>query len=694
MARVNGAGRRLLIVAGERAWTERWLTDRLYKATDGPADDLLWVARSAPAPWTCVPSHAVSQRLGSESRLLVFNGHDGLHPDAFAIAVGTLRDGGDCVLLMPPPDTWPAFDDPDRRRFAAYPRVTADLTGHFLARLQRLWRVDPGVCIVTADNPDAARPRRAGPAPAAVEITPAQADAIAAVAHVARGHARRPLVITADRGRGKSTLLGIAAASLLADGLRRIVVLAPHRAAVATLWRHAALAAGLPPSAPRRLLIGGGELCLLRPADWRATEATAADLVVVDEAAAIPVGVLEHVLAHANRIVFATTRHGYEGSGRGFDLRFRAALDRAMPQWRAMRLSAPVRWTEGDPLERLLNASFVLDAELADDAAAVGDVSIARCDATTLANDESLLRAVFGLLITAHYQTRPSDLRQLLDNPDAVLWLARDGQHVLGVLLALREGGIDAPMAKQIMSGARRPRGHLLPQSLAFHAGFAECLTLRSLRIQRIAVHPARSGEGIGSRLLAGARTWAYRNAIDLLGCAFGAERRLITFWRRNGLQPVRLGVRVDAASASHSLFMLQGISNDGVELAGLAHARFLDDLPWSLGASLSDLDPVIAVDLLRGRDCGDIVIGERQRTELARLTHGARQIDTADALVWRALVLRMAGDGDTESLAPLCAWRLQHRSVADVCARYAIEGRDALDRALRTALRVSPSDG
>src|SRR5690606_42099695 len=48
------------------------------------------------------------------------------------------------------------------------------------------------------------------------------------------------------------------------------------------------------------------------------------DLVIVDEAAQLPVALLQHlVLCHPDTpLAFATTTHGYEGTGRGYVLRF------------------------------------------------------------------------------------------------------------------------------------------------------------------------------------------------------------------------------------------------------------------------------------------------------------------------------------------------------------------------------------
>ena len=578
------------------------------------------------------------------------------------------------------------FADPDKARFACYPRHPADMHGFFLERLARIWRVSPAVHSVGPDADLALR--LAAPAPAVLRLNEDQEAALAAVERVALGHARRPLVLTADRGRGKSTVLGVAAASVLAGGLKRVTVVAPGRAAVGTLFRHALAAVGRPGEVVADTSIGGGSLCFRLPAECMRHEPDGLGLVMVDEAAAVPVAVLERLLTASNRLVFASTVHGYEGSGRGFELRFRSALQQAMPQWRAMRLSAPVRWAEDDPLEALVNETFLLDAELAG-AQRHEAVNIEAIEPSSLALDEALLRSVFALLVNAHYQTRPSDLRQLLDNPDVHLWLARAGDTVVGVLLASDEGGFDPDMTAQILSGRRRPHGHLLPQSLAVHAGLDPILRLRTLRIQRIAVHPALQRQGIGRRLVEQAAVWAAQRLYDLLGTAYGVGPSLLSFWQAAGFVAVRLGVRVDPASAAHSLFMLRGLCAAGNELTASARHDFQACLPWALAASLGDLDSYLAVQLLRGRECSDLALSVADQTALRRTAEGVRQSATAEAAVWKA-VLNLAARGalPAREMAPILAWQVQRRSPADVCREFSIAGRRELEGRLRSLFR------
>jgi hypothetical protein len=124
-----------------------------------------------------------------------------------------------------------------------------------------------------------------------------------------------------------------------------------------------------------------------------------------------PPPVLQGLLEHYRRVVFATTIHGYEGTGRGFALRFRDVLDRRTPGWRELRLETPIRWAPNDPLERFVFRALLLDAEPSHPARRAGDRApsprIELLHRDRLAADEATLSELFGLLAIAHYQSRP-----------------------------------------------------------------------------------------------------------------------------------------------------------------------------------------------------------------------------------------------------------------------------------------------
>jgi len=681
----RAACRRLVVASGESIVT----IARLAKTLDGEdPDDVLWVGVTAPAPWRAVEPSLLRRHLGNEFGLVVVNAFDGFDPDAFAAAVGTLRGGGDCVILTPPLAAWPSAADPYWLRMATFPLGPSDFRANYLTRLCACWSADRRVLRCDPDAPCKINVAVKNP-PSPISLTESQQQVVAQIIRVAKGHARRPLLLSADRGRGKSTVLGVAAARLLAAGWPRITVVAPHRRAVSTLFRHACVAGGIAFDAVKDCQIGDGELRFRLPYECLSARNGEPGLLLVDEAASMPVTVLQGLLRLSNRLVFATTENGYEGSGQGFRLRFETLVAREMPQFRRARLDAPVRWASNDPLEALVNRSLLLDAETAVPQPGA-DCRVVALAASALANDESLLRALFGLLVMAHYQTRPSDLRALLDDPLLRIWVVLSERQVVGVLLGSLEGDLDPTVCADVLAGRRRLHGHLLNQSLAVHAGLSEALRLRALRIQRIAVHPEFQRQGLGSRLLASATSWVEREGIDLIGCAFGIEPKLMAFWQNRGLVFARLGMRVDPASAARTLLMTQGLTAAGRLLSQRARQQFQRDLPWALGAVLSDLDPDLALRLLRGRDCIDVALDDDDQAALSRIASGARQVETAAAAVWRWVIILGAEGLIDRDTAPLLAWRLQHWSIERVCEAFGLAGSRALHRCLREQLARS----
>ena len=593
--------RRLFLVEGAPQWCRDWVVSQFKGLA---TDHGLWVGQAEDARRVGMPGMAAKQYkrwLGQELDVLVWDGWQGNPPDGLAALAGTLKAGGLLFWLMPPLSEWSRFEDPDYARMG----LEAVSEHAFAARQARLLAQAPEVIRVNAGS--AALPELSVPDESEafqVGATTEQNELVEALVRFGQGRRRRPLVVTADRGRGKSAALGLAAAELLLAGREQVVVTAPAFENVRTLFRHAEIRLGdaLAEQDEGRLVTGNGHRLCFWSVERLLEEQPSAEVVMVDEAAAIPAHRLRSLLLGWPRVAFASTVHGYEGTGRGFALRFREVLDRETPQWQEIKLNQPIRWAKGDPLEALVFRLFLLDAgaQPTDQALPAESVTIEPWQPSKASEAE--LAEAFGLLVNAHYRTTPSDLRQWLDDPAAYSWVARRQGRIVGVLWATLEGGLSEAMAEQVMLGKRRLRGHLLAQSLASHGGFAEAASLEGLRVVRVAVLEQARGQGVGRRLVAAARQGCRDHCLDYLGTSFGGEPGLLRFWREAGLRVVRLGLQQEATTGEFPLQMLEGISPAGNALAdGLAnrfseHWQVLMPRHWS--ALPTNLLIGMAVDL------------------------------------------------------------------------------------------------
>lgn len=512
--------------AAARQWVERWIRELDARFS------VVWFGRDVPAGVPAVPQAQAAHWLGREYDALVFDAGRGLHADALAIAAGLVRGGGVLLLLAPRPGASP-FDQ-RFERFLAEPAVR--------------W-VHPG-CVLPEPLPVLCRNR--------LQLNEGQRRAYRRLFALADLPGPVSFVLTAPRGRGKSTLLGALVRAWRNAGVGGVQVTAPNPTAISTLVRvldaeraDAAQPGRPEPShyiAPDRLLAGQAEPRVL----------------VVDEAAALPVHRLLALAMLAPRTVFATTTAGFEGSGQGFRLRFLRALRGRGRRLHELRLAEPVRWAADDPLEDWVNRLFLLTAE-APAVAAGAPLPVAGAGrrvnwfaAARVAAHEPLLSAVVGLLSDAHYRTRPSDLRRWLDDPALTVGLLRGpGDVLLGVALLIAETGLEAEAAQSVWAGERRPAGQFLPCVLAAHGAFR--LAARPvLRIARIAVHPQCQRHGIGLRLLQAAERRARRLGIALIGASFGADAGLLRFWEAAGFQPLRVGFRRETTSGMHAAVVVR----------------------------------------------------------------------------------------------------------------------------------------
>jgi tRNA(Met) cytidine acetyltransferase len=570
--------------------------------------------------------------LGETHDCVVVDCHDACRPNALGRAAGAVDGSGLLVLVVPPLDRWPDERDGFDETLAVPPFGLDDVAGTFRRRLVRTLREHRGIAIVDVDAGTVEADGRTDPSPKFAEapfsppddaafpksvyeacLTADQRDAV--LACEALSEPGKAVVLEADRGRGKSSAAGLAAAALAADG-RDVLVTAPNYRNAAELFDRAAemlgelnalVSDGRSDDAAHELRAeGGGRVRFAPPTDAK-TET--ADVLVVDEAAALPVRVLESLLSVAPSVCFATTVHGYEGAGRGFDVRFRDALDdeRAVD---TVTLGDPIRYAAADPIEVWLFRALLLDARPAVEPlvadATPDDATYERLDPVALADDENRLRETFGLLVNAHYRTEPDDLARLLDAPNIALRALTVDGHVVAVALLAREGGLSESRRREMYEGAR-VRGNMLPDVLTSQLRDIEAARPVGLRVMRIATNHAVRSRGFGSRLLSAIEAEFDANGerpadgrfdpVDYLGVGYGATPELLSFWDDNGYRTVHLSTTRNDTSGEYSALMVRPLSDSGSDLADRHAAWFRRRIPDVLADALDDTDP----DVVRG---------------------------------------------------------------------------------------------
>lgn len=687
-----------LILTGSEAWCLDAARD-IYSGSDmGSAR--LWIGTHPMTGFDAVAAKKAHQVLGQTYDVVVFNGRSGFDVDALGAVSGTIRGGGQLCLLMPPFAHWSTFADPVRTRFTAFGYSETDIKPRWFSHLQRSIAESTGVLML--DQTGAVRgrlPRLQREPETDTELNDAdcvtsdQVDAVEAVIRAATGQRRKPAILISDRGRGKSAALGIAAARLLRQGRGRIVVTGPQRETVTTLLDHAAR---LLPEARRsknRLRWCNSSIEFLAPD--RISDRTADDtMVMIDEAAAIPLPLLTAVVKNSSRLALATTVHGYEGTGRGFELRFGPLLSSQMRGERRVTLITPVRWAAGDPLERFIFRALMLDAG----ATTSADRSIdptrgfhtERLDRHALVQNRNRLDQLFGLLVASHYRTRPSDLRYLLDAPGVSVYGVCCQSAIVGAALVVREGGLAADLARDVIRGRRRPRGHLLPVSIGTHLGIETAPQLTYQRIVRIAVRPELRRQGLGSRLINCIAKDAHQTGHDCLGVSFAADLELVDFWSKAAMQPIRLGVTQGKSSGANALLMLTGLTTAGEYLTRRAAHLFSRRLPDQLADPLRKADPSLVLCLLnkglkaKSPDPDELLTASAFAAGQRGYAECVAELVTVS---YHLLTDQLAGPQDKTGALCLVLKVLQKRSWADCAAVLGLAGRNDVTALLQRTI-------
>lgn len=618
--------RRLLVLSGE----ERWCFDHALKLRDALPGDWLWISPQPDAENHCSPS-ALQTLLGREFRHAVFDARHCFDAAAFAALSGTLKAGSWLVLLLPVWDEWENQPDADSLRWSDCPDPIA--TPHFVQHFKRVLTANNDAILWRQNQPFSLAhfTPRTDWHPATGAPQPEQQQLLQQLLTMPPGVA----AVTAARGRGKSALAG----QLISRIAGSAIVTAPAKAATDVLAQFA--------GEKFRFIAPDALLASDEQADW----------LVVDEAAAIPAPLLYQLVSRFPRTLLTTTVQGYEGTGRGFLLKFCARF----PHLHRFELQQPIRWAQGCPLEKMVSEALVFDDENFTHTPQ-GNIVISAFEQTLWRSEPETPLKVYQLLSGAHYRTSPLDLRRMMDAPGQHFLQAAGGNEIAGALWLVDEGGLSQELSQAVWAGFRRPRGNLVAQSLAAHGSNPLAATLRGRRVSRIAVHPTRQREGTGRQLIAGALQ--YIHDLDYLSVSFGYTEELWRFWQRCGFVLVRMGNHREASSGCYTAMALLPMSDAGKQLAEREHYRLRRDAQalaqWN--GEMLPVDPL-----------NDAVLSDDDWLELAGFAFTHRPLLTSLGCLLRLL--------QTSELAlPALRGRLQkNASDAQLCTTLKLSGRKLL---------------
>ncbi|XP_009895741.1 RNA cytidine acetyltransferase [Dryobates pubescens] len=370
---------------------------------------------------------------------------------------------------------------------------------------------------------------------------------------------RSTVALTAARGRGKSAALGLAIAGAVAFGYSNIFVTSPSPDNLHTLFEFIfkgfdalqyqehldyEIVQSLNPEFNKAVVRVNvfkehrQTIQYIHPAD--SVKLGQAELLVIDEAAAIPLPLVKNLLG-PYLVFMASTINGYEGTGRSLSLKLIQQLRQQSAQTQVtltaenkstataklasartlheVSLHESIRYAPGDPVEKWLNDLLCLDC-LNITRIISGCPLPETCDLYYVNRDtlfcyhrasEVFLQRLMALYVASHYKNSPNDLQMLSDAPAHHLFCLlppvpptqNSLPEVLAVVQVCLEGEISRQSIMNSLSRGKKASGDLIPWTISEQFQDPDFGGLSGGRVVRIAVHPDYQGMGYGSRALA-----------------------------------------------------------------------------------------------------------------------------------------------------------------------------------------------
>ncbi|MDK2876085.1 MAG: tRNA(Met) cytidine acetyltransferase [Archaeoglobaceae archaeon] len=576
--------------------------------------------------------------LGSTFSSLIIDLSEGFHPNDLGVVVETVEEGGIIIAISPPIERWKNLISKWHEDLISEPFTLKDVVGRFYRRFMERTLNAEGVIIFDADKEKLIKryeftqkgsSREEIVIPEITRIKKKLYKLCATQDQVRvlqiferffeREKERKAVVITADRGRGKTAVLGIVTPALVSRLERllkrpiRVLVVAPTPQSVQNYFKF--LIKAMKRQGMKDFFVKKtDELVTVLNSKYARVEYAIprralderefADILIVDEAAGIEVPVLLKITENARHVIFSTTIHGYEGTGRSFNVRFLKKLEEDPSiEVEKIHMSEPIRYGAGDPIESWLYDALLLNAQPAE----IGEEDLEKIrnseltfeilNKDELMNDEKLLREFFGIYVLAHYRNRPSDLSVLLDTPNHIPAVVKvNGKVVCSLHLAI-EGGMDDELIAKIRTGYK-PRGQIIPDLVLKHFWNYDFSRGKGVRIVRIATHPSAMDMGIGSFALKKVIEWAEKSNLDWVGSGFGVSSDLIRFWLRNGFLPIHITPQRNEISGEYTIIVLKPIKV--YEDVARMNVEFIRRFIEYLSDELRDLETETAIMILK----------------------------------------------------------------------------------------------
>lgn len=353
---------------------------------------------------------------------------------------------------------------------------------------------------------------------------------------------RNVVSLTAGRGRGKSATMGLAISAAIASGISNIFITSPSPDNLKTLFEFVLkgfealgytehvdydLVQSTNPDFNKAIVrinvhrVSGHRQTILYVAPGDAHLLGQAELVVIDEAAAIPLPLVQALITGPHMSWMASTINGYEGTGRSLSLKLLSTLRESTgASLKELKLEEPIRYSAGDPVEKWLNSLLCLDIPLTVKNLAGQCPHPDSCELYALNRDtlfsfhkasEAFLQRMMTLYVASHYKNSPNDLQLMSDAPAHKLFVllppmdtaASSGlPEILAVVQVALEGSLSRQVILNSFARGKREAGDLIPWTVSQQFQEDEFASLSGARIVRIAVHPEMQGMGYGSRAL------------------------------------------------------------------------------------------------------------------------------------------------------------------------------------------------